>query len=112
MQDEIRSLAVELGKALNERIGELDPDVAVSPEEEHRRTRNVACDVLEQLERRAIGRVKVVEHDDERRLTLDEETRDRVEQAQSLVLRVERRRCRQSGQSLPECREDVCQNGS
>ena len=107
------AVAAQAGEQRGERLAPLVR--ARRREEQHALGRRRAHEVPEQLERRAVGPVQVVEHDEQRRVArdLDEQRRDRVEQAQPLRRRTPcRAACRprrptgapNSGSSDPELR--------
>ena len=80
-----RPLAAEAGEQRGERLAR-PRRVAVGGHEQRALRRGRAHEVAEQLERRPVGPVQVVEHDEQRRVAgdLGQQRGDRVEQAQPL----------------------------
>ena len=97
------ALAAHVGDQLEQRVAGLELGVAVGAEQEDAARLRRADEVPQQLQRRAVGPVEVVEHEHERRLRarLAEQRGDRVEEAGPAGVGVARRRRRAAGPSSP-----------
>jgi hypothetical protein len=102
-------LAAQRGEHLGQRVVAVEVGVAVRAEQQDSAVADLARHELEQEQRGLVGRVQVVEHDRERLAPrgVPQEARDRVEQAEARLLRLERLRLGKAGQPLAHLGHDL-----